>query len=322
VNLRAAAIERFLADAGWADAARRPLGADWSNRHYQRLRRGNGGTAILMDSGDDAPVGPFLAVGAWLRSVGLHAPEVFASDETSRLALLEDLGDDLLARVVERGGDEAALYRLALDAILHFQDATPPTFLPVMDEAGLLALLDVYLDFAIPPTSGDERAEFAAAWGELLPLARTGPDVFLYRDYHAENLLLLPSGSGVRRLGLLDFQDAFRGPAAYDVVSLVQDARRDVSPAVAGMVVDAYLAARPGLERERLELALAVLGAQRAMRILGVVGRLMATRGRVFPAGMRRRVRGHLEASLAHPALDAAARLVRPPCAAAEEATA
>ena len=303
MNLRAAEIERFLAGAGWADAARRPLGADWSNRHYQRLRRDDGASAILMDSGDDAPVGPFLAVGAWLRSVGLHAPEVFAADELSRLALLEDLGDDLLARVVERGGDEAALYRLALDAILHFQDATPPAFLPVMDEAGLLGLLDVYLDFAIPPTSEDERATFTAVWRELLPLARTGSDVFLYRDYHAENLLWLPAESGVQRLGLLDFQDAFLGPAAYDVVSLVQDARRGVSPAVAGMVVDAYLAARPGLDRERLELALAVLGAQRAMRILGVVGRLATTRGRVFPPGMRQRVRGHLEASLAHPAL-------------------
>jgi len=308
VNLCAAEIERFLADAGWADAARRPLGADWSNRRYQRLSRrahdeGGGGTAILMDAADDAPVGPFLAVGAWLRSVGLRAPEVLGADEARRLVLLEDLGDDLLARVVERGGDEAALYRLALDAIVHFQDATPPAFLPTMDDAALLFLLDVYLEFAVPSTFAEERAAFAAAWRDLLPLARTGPDVFLYRDYHAENLLWLPAGTGVRRLGLLDFQDAFRGPAAYDVASLVQDARRDVSPAVAGVVVDAYLAARPGLGRERLELALAVLGAQRAMRILGVVGRLVATKGRVFPPGMRRRVRGHLDASLAHPAL-------------------
>lgn len=302
MNLRAAEIERFLNEAGWTDAARLPLGADWSNRHYQRLRRGDG-TAILMDSADDAPVGPFLAVGAWLRSVGLRAPEVFAADEARRLVLLEDLGDDLLARVAERGGDEAALYRLAIDAVTHFQDAAPPAFLPVMDDAALLSLLDVYLEYVVPPTGADERAAFADAWRGLLPLARTGPDVFLYRDYHAENLLLLPTGTGVRRLGLLDFQDAFHGPAAYDVASLIQDARRDVSPAVAGMVVDAYLAARPGLKRERFELALAVLGAQRAMRILGVVGRLMATRGRVFPAGMRRRVRGHLEASLAHPAL-------------------
>jgi hypothetical protein len=223
VNLRsAAAIERFLADAGWADAARRPLGADWSNRHYQRLRRGNGGTAILMDSGDDAPVGPFLAVGAWLRSVGLHAPEVFASDETSRLALLEDLGDDLLARVVERGGDEAALYRLALDAILHFQDATPPTFLPVMDEAGLLALLDVYLDFASrrrPRTSGPRSRRRGASCCRSRAPERTCSST-------ATTTPKTCSGCRPRAASgawaCSTSRTPFLGPAAYDVVSLVQ----------------------------------------------------------------------------------------------------
>ena len=305
MNLRAAEIERFLAGAGWADAPRAALGADWSNRRYERLRRRDGGgTAILMDAGADAPVEAFVAVGGWLRGIGLRAPEVMAADGPRRLLLLEDLGDGLLARVIAEGGDERGLYRLALDAILRFQDAEPPAFLPVMDEAALLSLLDVYLDFALKPSpDADARGEFEDLWRGLLPLARTGPGVFLYRDYHAENLLSIPGEPGLRGLGLLDFQDAHLGPGAYDLVSLVQDARRDVSPAVADEVVGRYLAARPGLDQEALTAALAALGAQRAMRILGVVGRLMATRGRVFPPGMRRRVRGHLEASLAHPTL-------------------
>jgi aminoglycoside/choline kinase family phosphotransferase len=242
-------------------------------------------------------------VDRWLRSIGLHAPELLAVDEPARLLLLEDLGDDLLARVLARGGDEAALYRLALDAVLRFQDAPPPDFLPALDGPGLLALLDLYLDFAAGPLDSAARLRFADVWRELLPLARTGPDVFLYRDYHAENLILVPGEPGLWGLGLLDFQDAFRGPAAYDVVSLVQDARRDVSPAVAEAVVDAYLAARPSLGRDAFAAAVAVLGAQRAMRILGVIGRLQQTQGRSFPKGMRERVLGHLRASLAHPAL-------------------
>ena len=295
-------IARFLAVHGWGGAERRPMGADWSSRRYERLRRGSG-TAILMDSAADAPVGAFVAVDRWLRANGLHAPELLGIDEPARLLLLEDLGDDLLARVLASGGDEAALYRLALEAILRFQDAAPPDFLPVLDEAGLLALLDLYLDFAAGPLDAAARLRFADAWCPLLPLARTGPDVFLHRDYHAENLTLVPGQPGLWGLGLLDFQDAFRGPAAYDVVSLVQDARRDVSPAVAEAVVDAYLAARPTLSRDAFATAFAVLGAQRATRILGVIGRLQQTQGRSFPKGMRERVVGHLRASLAHPAL-------------------
>src|SRR4051794_32906173 len=123
------------------------MGADWSSRRYERLRRGPE-TAILMDSAADAPVGPFVGVDRWLRSIGLHVPELLAVDEHARLLLLEDLGDDLLARVLARGGDEAALYRLALDAVLHFPDAPPPDFLARLDGPGPLPLLDLYLHFA------------------------------------------------------------------------------------------------------------------------------------------------------------------------------
>lgn len=299
---REAEIGAFLAAAGWADARRAALGADWSNRRYERLRRG-GESAILMDAAGDSPVGAFVAVDRWLRGIGLHAPDLLAIDEPAGLLLLEDMGDGLLARVVREGADEQELYHLATDAILHFQAAAPPRFLPVLDEAGLLGLLDLYLDFAAPPLAPEARAAFAAIWRRLLPRARLGADVFLYRDYHAENLLWLPEERGLWRLGLLDFQDAFRGPAAYDLVSLIQDARREVAPEVAASVVARYLAARPALDPEALALAMAVLGAQRAMRILGVIGRLSSTRGRAFPAGMKARVLRHLVAALGHPAL-------------------
>lgn len=296
-------ILAFLAAHGWRDAERQPMGADWSSRRYERIGR-DGRTAILMDSLNDAPVGPFVAVDGWLRGIGLHAPEVLAADEPARLLLLEDMGDDLLARVIAEGrGGERALYGLALEAILRFQAAPAPDWLPPLDEAGLLGLLDLFLDHAVSDLSAAARDDFAGVWRGLLPLTRTGPDAFLYRDYHAENLLWLPAEPSLWGLGLLDFQDAFRGPAAYDLVSLVQDARRDVSPATAAALVDAYLAARPGLGRDALGCALSVLGAQRALRILGVMARLKATRNRSFPNDMRPRVLGHLQASLAHPAL-------------------
>jgi aminoglycoside/choline kinase family phosphotransferase len=302
VSSRDAEIEHFLAAVGWARAQRQALGADWSNRRYERIRLA-GTSAILMDAAGDAPVGAFVAVDRWLRGIGLHAPELLGIDEPEGLLLLEDLGDALLARVVAEGGDELALYHLALDAILHFQDAEPPAFLPVLDEAGLLGLLDLYLDFATPLLPAEARAEFAGLWQGLLQQACHGAGVFLYRDYHAENLLWLPHEHGLWRLGLLDFQDAFKGPAAYDLVSLIQDARRDVAPEVAAAVVQRYLAARPAFDPESLAIAMAVLGAQRAMRILGVIARLTTTKGRTFPPGMKERVSGYLVAALAHPAL-------------------
>jgi aminoglycoside/choline kinase family phosphotransferase len=310
VSAREAEIMRFLAAAGWGTAQRAALGADWSNRRYARLTRG-AETAILMDAAADAPVGRFVQVGRWLRGIGLHAPLVMAADEGGRLLLLEDLGDDLLAAVIARGGDERELYGLALEAILRFQAAEPPAWLEPLDAAGLVGLLDVYLDEVAAPVDDAARAAFRLAWTEALTTAQLGAPVFLYRDYHAENLLLLPGETGLARLGLLDFQDAFVGPAAYDVVSLIQDARRDVSPAVAAAVVDNYRAAQSGLGRAELERALAVLGAQRAARILGVIGRLARVKGREFPSTMRARVAGHLDAALRHPALAGVARWYR-----------
>lgn len=291
------AIATFLAAAGWSEARRMALGADWSTRRYERVTLGPR-TAILMDSPPDQPVGPFVQVAAWLRSIGLHAPAILAGDEAAGLLLLEDFGDRLLARAIGEGADEAALYDLAVEALLRMQEATPPAWLPMLDAAGLLRLLDLFLEHAAP--AGD-AACFRAAWAWALETTPLGPARFLYRDYHAENLMLLADGPGLSSLGLLDFQDAHRGPRAYDLVSLVQDARRDVAPAVACRCVERFRSAC-GLDAETMDLQVAVLGAQRAMRILGVVARLEA-RGRAFPASLVERVRGHLGVSLTHPAL-------------------
>jgi hypothetical protein len=295
---RAAAIAQFLADAGWAGAARRPLGADWSQRRYERLA-GARMTAILMDAAADAPVGPFVAVAGWLRGIGLHAPEVLAADPAAGLLLLEDLGDGLVARVVADGADEGALYDLAVDALAAMQRAEPPSWLRALDATGLVALLDLFLDHATPTAGEAARAAFRADWAQALAAVPLGPPRFLYRDYHAENLLVVEGTAGLWRLGLLDFQDAHRGPVAYDLVSLVQDARRDVAPAVAARAIARFRAVHPALGRAELDALVAVLGAQRALRILGVVARLRQ-RGRPFPEGLVARVRRHLAADLRH----------------------
>jgi hypothetical protein len=299
----------FLAAAGWAGAVAEPLGADWSSRRYTRLRRG-AATAMLMDAAADGPVEPFLAVAAWLRDQGLHAPAILAADPAARLVLLEDLGDTLLARAAD-GGDAASLYARAVDAMLHAQAAPPPDFLPRLDAPALARLLELFLDERTPAAAAVARAEFRALWAGVLKLARLGPDRFLHRDLHAENLLVLEGVPGLWGLGILDFQDAHVGPVAYDLVSLVQDARRDVPEPIAAAATARLAATLVEGGPAELAAAVAVLGAQRALRILGVVARLGRTRGRAFPADLEPRVHRHLARSLRHPALADLARWLR-----------
>ena len=295
------AVGAFLDRAGWGQALRRPLAADWSTRRYERLRL-NDHTAILMDA-EGAPLDAFVRIDGWLRAEGIHAPEILAEDMPTGLLLIEDLGDELMARAIDRGADERLLYALALAAILRFQKPPPPDFLPPMTDAVLLALLDLFLDLEDLSLTEALRREFEDIWTGLLPRARIGGEVFVHRDYHAENLLWLPQESGLQRLGIIDFQDAFAGPALYDLVSLVHDARRDTAPAVAEAVVDGYLAARPGLDAEAVPEAMNILAAHRAMRILGVAGRLARVQGRRLPDALIARVEGHLRSALGHPAL-------------------
>ena len=299
-------IDTFLEKVGLGDAVRQPMGGDWSKRRYERVLGRTGTSAILMDASQDVPVEPFVRIGGWLRGIGLHAPAVLAADLPGRLLLLEDLGDDLLAQAIRGGAPEDQLYELAVDVILHYESVPAPTFLPRLDDAGLIGLLDLFVEQDAKASSEPARLRFREIWRHLLAAARVGDDVFLHRDYHAQNLLWLGHEEGLWRLGLLDFQDAFRGPPVYDLVSLLQDARRDVAADVRLGAVERYRRARPGLTAQDLDQAMAILGAQRALRILGVLRRIQnEQKQRRLPAGIRSRVVCHLNSDLAHPALDA-----------------
>jgi aminoglycoside/choline kinase family phosphotransferase len=243
-----------------------------------------------------------VRIARWLGSHGLHAPAILAAAPDRGLLLLEDLGELSAAAALASGSDEPMLYRLATDILLHWQAAPPPGELPPMDEAALVALLELFLDHAVPGVPDAARALFRALWHQAIGPAMLGTPCFLYRDFHAENLMWCPRESGLRRLGLIDFQDAHVGPRLYDVASLVDDARRDLAPAVRRAVVARWREANPAHTGAAVDAALAVLSAQRATRILGVVARLRE-RGRAFPEGLEQRVVGHLGAALRHPAL-------------------
>ncbi|MDR3510291.1 MAG: phosphotransferase [Caulobacteraceae bacterium] len=336
----------FLARHGLAAAVREPLAGDASTRLYERLHRPAGGSLIFMDqppSLETAPCPPdatpaeraalgynasarlaagrveaFMAAAGYLRAQGLSAPEVVAADAARGLAVLEDLGDGLYARLIEAGAAEAPLYEAAIDALLRLHQAAPPP--PVIEAEGARWPLLAYDDLALktgldmfiewwpkfagsPAFSPDAVAEWDALWAPVRARGAAGASVFAHRDYHAENLVWRPERGGVARVGMLDFQDALRAHPAWDLLSLLQDARRDVSPELERAMLDRYLAARSELDREAFLADYTGLAALNATRIVFIFARQVAYFERPRYRALLPRVWGALERDLAAPGL-------------------
>ncbi|MBP7001393.1 phosphotransferase [Amaricoccus sp.] len=317
---RAEAIDGFLAAAGWTGAARTPLAGDASARSYVRLARG-ADRAMLMDVPPESGlvVAPFLAVTDWLRGLGLSAPEVWAADRAAGLVLLEDLGDDLFLRLAARPGREEGLYAAAVDLLADLQAAPLPAATadwapPPYDRAVLMREMRLVPEWYLPAATGravppDLAAEYDAAVETIVAIALAEPPTAVLRDYHAENLLWLPERVGHARVGLLDYQDLLVGAPAYDLVSLLGDARRDVPPGLAAAMTARYLA-RTRRKAEGFARSAAALGAQRNLKILGLFVRLAERDGKRGYLRHLPRVWLHLMRDLGHPDLAGVAGFV------------
>lgn len=301
----------FAADAGWGDAVEAPLAGDASARRYARLSQG-GATAVLMD--DPPPghsVAAFVRIARLLRGMGYSAPDVLAADEGRGFALLEDLGDDSFSALLDcptTASLEGTLYGAATDFLVDLHRQPVPPGLRRYDAAWMLDDATLFLESIAGDAAGASgAAAFEAAWRGPLDMAAAGVQALCLRDFHAGNLMWLPApcagGSGVRRVGLLDFQDARAGPAAYDLVSLLQDARRDLGAGLEAAMIARYLNASPRLDEAAFQADYAILGAQRAVRIVGVFHRLARRDGKPGYLTHLPRVWGHLDRNLAHPAL-------------------
>jgi len=313
---RARAITEFLDTAGWAGAERRLLAADASFRRYERLWR-DGASRVLMDAPPPQEnVRAFHQIASRLIGLGLSAPRALEVDEAAGLMLLEDFGDRTFTRALAEEVEEAFLYRLAIDPLIALHrrwrpepsPGGPETAPPPYDDARLLAEASLLPDWFLPalrgtPTPEPVRAAYIEAWRTALTRIREVPDCLVLRDYHVDNLMLLDGREGIAACGLLDFQDAVIGPVAYDVVSLLEDARRDVGPGVAAEILTRYLDAFPELDRARFMESYAVLGAQRAAKIAGIFTRLSRRDGKDQYLHHIPRVWRILTADLEHPAL-------------------
>ena len=317
---RGAAKSAFLAAAGWGGAALSPLAGDASNRRYERLANGPGGRhAVLMDApaerGEDISI--FLAFTGLLRDMGFSAPEVLEADIAAGFAIIEDLGDALYARVAAASPDiEAALYEAAVDLLAAMHAAPPPELAQgsgasvavqpydgaVLRREARLAL-DWWRKAATGEAPGDDLlAEYDALIDTACADVEGDRSALVLRDYHAENLLWLPDRRGHRRVGLLDYQDALLGSPAYDLVSLLEDARRDTSDDLQAAMLDRYIA-RTGADDRAFRASYAALGAQRNLKIIGIFARLHLRDGKPAYLELIPRVWAHLQRDLAHPAL-------------------
>jgi aminoglycoside/choline kinase family phosphotransferase len=295
-----AGIDEFLDDAGWGGAEVEPLVGDASFRRYFRVRNG-GASAMLMDAPPPhEDPRPFLHVGKWLIGHGLRAPAIHAEDAERGLVLIEDFGADRMRDWLDENPEhEEAVYTHAIDALVALHACPPGPFAPYdmevyQREAGL------FVEWFCPLQSLEvDEAGWRAAWAAVLEplLPRQTPGVTVLRDYHAENIMLLPDGAQ----GLIDFQDALVGHPAYDVVSLLQDARRDVSVELERAMVDRYLSLVGNTPE--FEADYARLGAQRNAKIVGIFARLWKRDGKPRYLAMIPRVWDALERDLKHPAL-------------------
>lgn len=302
----------FIARAGWADALCRPLAGDASDRRYDRLTRG-GDTAVLMDAppgrGDDPA--DFLAIGGHLLSLGLSAPRTLAQDLTQGFLLIEDLGDGVLARLVAQDpASELGLYAVAVDVLAHLQAHPAPAGLPDLSAEDWAQAAGFAPDWYAKAATGiqpDTRGFHEVLAGHLSAHA-DGPRVLILRDYHAENLLWLPDRQGLARMGLLDFQLGQMGQPGYDLVSLLQDARRDMTLATEDAMIRRFITAT-GAEDAAFRRSYAVLGAQRALRILGIFARLCLVAGKAHYVDLIPRVWGQLQRNLSAPGMEDLARI-------------
>lgn len=295
----------FVTSAGWGKAARHHLAGDASDRRYDRLTLGET-SAVLMDAppgkGDDPA--DFIRIADHLAALGLSPPRILARDLPQGFLLLEDLGDHLVAHQAADPVQEAMLYRLAVDVLIHLQSHPAPPGLPNLSAADWAAAAGFALDwyrFAAIGDAGDSR-DYHAELTALLTAHADGPRVLILRDYHAENLLWLPGRMGLAGLGLLDFQLGQMGQPGYDLVSLLQDARRDVPEAIEAALTRHFVTTT-GTDLVDFSVSYAVLGAQRALRILGIFARLCLKGGKAGYLPLLPRIWGQLQRNLAHPEL-------------------
>jgi aminoglycoside/choline kinase family phosphotransferase len=283
-KLRESLRENFIKVNGWTDASCFFLAGDCSNRHYYRLNKPDGTTAVLMDAyGDNEHIAPFIKIAELLGSLGCSAPKVLGYDMPQRFILLEDLGDATFTYCLKQGMDPTPLYETAVDALIQIHqnfDVSLCPDLPAYGTEEMLTKNNQFLDWYYPRIHGTDVTQpikdaWTDSWHEAFKILNNARKTLILRDFHVDNLLWLKDRKDHQRCGLLDFQDAALGGQSYDLVSLFEDVRQDVDQVMAKKLIQKYLSHFSYLDEEAFMAQYYTLGAQRITRIIGVFSRML-----------------------------------------------
>lgn len=308
---RANEVRQFLESHGWGRAASTPLPGDASFRRYVRLVEGER-RALLMDAPPPEDPQRFADIARHLIGLGYSAPAILAEAPEPGLLIIEDLGDETFTRLLDRGTDAATLYALATDVLIDLHrrplSETGLSRLPPYDHDRFIEEASLLTDWYLPSVLGQPPARavrnaYIEAWQATLPRTDGQPATLVLRDYHVDNLMCVPGRQGLAACGLLDFQDAVIGPAAYDLMSLLEDARREVAAPLRMAMLQRYRHAMPHLDWDAFIVAFTVLAAQRHAKVIGIFTRLSTRDAKPHYLRHLPRVWRLLEQALRHPAL-------------------
>lgn len=302
-----AQVEAFLEVHGWSNSDREILAADASMRQYVRLKLGSK-SAVLMDArrSDQEEAERFCHIAEYLKNHGLNTPQVFAQNLSVGLLILEDFGDDLFARIMECDPSQTRpLYKISLHMLIHLRHMPLPAWLSQPGSADLAEMISPFWEHYADnsDSSWGMRQSATQIFQKILTCLDDGPKVVALRDCHAENLVQISGKSGPNAVGLLDFQDAFICHPSYDLVSLLQDARRAVPPDLEQEMLDYYLLLSQDDPAPFLK-AYRILGVQRNLRILGIFSALAAQEDKRRYLNLQSRVCAYLRRNLVHPVFD------------------
>ncbi|MCR8922830.1 phosphotransferase [Dasania sp. GY-MA-18] len=298
----------FLAETRYCDWRLVALSADASFRRYFRLSH-NGQSVLLMDSPPDSEdMDSYIKVAQYLLSAGLRAPKIYALDQINGFAIIEDFGNQTYTQLLDAGEQAEPLYQLAIDALarLHQRLDIKQIDIPRYDQGYYQDEASLFIDWYWPARTGGQisdnlRREYMAIWDQLLAQVATDNECMILRDYHVDNLMVIAGESGLNSCGLLDFQDALIGSRAYDMVSLFEDARRDVDQAMAQRLIEGYLKDFGPQQAADFHYDYNVLGAHRHIKIVGIFVRLCVRDGKSHYLDYLPRVQRLLEHSLLKP---------------------